>query len=114
MGGATEAGQLLLPGSDALRYFETGQVCARIPLFIGYLALLKDRQLPRLLGPTKLVEVADHTMVAIRGEDHTPEGPSAMYGFVLGPDSNEFVEIRRIAGRASCVLSWMDTQARTL
>jgi hypothetical protein len=108
--GATEATRIVLPGSDAERYFDEGRVFEKVPSLMGYLALLSNPEMPRLVGITRTIKVAGHRMTAIQGEDVAPDEPEAMYAFALGPDSGEFVEVSRVVGDKSTVLTWADVQ----
>lgn len=106
--GANEGTRIVLSGSDAERYFDNGRVFEKAQNFMGYLAILSDPDMPRLVGVTRRVKIGGHTMTVVQGEDTVPEEPAVAYGFALGPDSGEFIEVSRITDDTSEVLSWAD------
>jgi len=107
---AEEPARIVMPDSDAERYFDQDRVYEKAPSFRGYLALLTDRSIPRLPGITRVISVANHPMVAIQGEDVPCDEPEPVYAFALGPDSGEFVEITRVVAEQGTVLSWADVR----
>jgi hypothetical protein len=108
--GSRDATKLVLPGSDAERYFDNGRVFEKAEDFIGYIVMLQTPKMPRMPGVTRNIKVGHQVMIAIQGEDVPANDPEVMYAFSLGPDSGEFIEMRRVVGEESSVLSWADVR----
>ena len=109
--GAHEASRVVLPGSDAQRYFDGRRVFEKLPSFLNYLLILSDPEMPRLGGIARTIKIGGYVMTAIQGEDTPPDEPAIAYGFSLGPDSGEFIGVSRIVDSTSEVLSWVDVKS---
>ncbi len=90
--GNTEPARLVIPNSDAERYYDQGKVEEKLGDFANMLILLTNLAMPRL-GHVRYGEVEDGVYSFIQGED---DANNVMYGFRWAKEVLEAIELSRV------------------